>query len=219
MIITCPACGSRYLTDAAAIGGVGRKVRCANCKHTWLQQPATDLPRSLSSPAPIPVSDLSSFSMQPVIAPAPSRPAGGRIAGWTALVLLVIGALGGAILAREPITGAWPAAARLYESIGMPVDPPGVGLEVRNISQVSVVEEGVVLLIVEGEVVNTSDAARRVPALRAALRDASDNELQHWTFAARSARLGPGESSAFRTSVRKPSPDTASLAIFFAHAE
>ncbi|HUD52927.1 zinc-ribbon domain-containing protein [Parvibaculum sp.] len=45
MIITCPACSTRYPVDAASFAPSGRKVRCAKCGHSWHQAPPTDLPR------------------------------------------------------------------------------------------------------------------------------------------------------------------------------
>lgn len=40
MIISCPACVTRYVVPETAIGTDGRTVRCAKCKHSWFQDPA-----------------------------------------------------------------------------------------------------------------------------------------------------------------------------------
>jgi len=65
MIIACPACGTRYAVPDTAIGGEGRTVRCAKCKHSW-HQDAT--PLDLTTPAP-PVSPPSAH------VPTPAAPA------------------------------------------------------------------------------------------------------------------------------------------------
>ncbi len=39
MILTCPACSTRYVVKDGSIPPAGRKVRCASCKHSWRQEP------------------------------------------------------------------------------------------------------------------------------------------------------------------------------------
>ena len=61
LIISCPACGTRYVVPDNAIGGDGRTVRCAKCKHSWFQESkALDLTETAETaeapapPAPVP---------------------------------------------------------------------------------------------------------------------------------------------------------------------
>ena len=39
MILTCPACDTKYAVKEGAIPPGGRQVRCAACKHSWHQDP------------------------------------------------------------------------------------------------------------------------------------------------------------------------------------
>ena len=39
MILTCPACDTKYVVKDGAIPPAGRKVRCASCQHSWHQDP------------------------------------------------------------------------------------------------------------------------------------------------------------------------------------
>ncbi|TCP35753.1 zinc-ribbon domain-containing protein [Sphingomonas sp. BK235] len=51
MIIECPECRARYLVPDGTVGATGRTVRCANCRHSWFQEPRDEpLPELDESP-------------------------------------------------------------------------------------------------------------------------------------------------------------------------
>ena len=52
MIITCPACSTRYVVPDSAIGVDGRTVRCAKCRHSWYQEGSPVEPPAAAPPPP-----------------------------------------------------------------------------------------------------------------------------------------------------------------------
>jgi predicted Zn finger-like uncharacterized protein len=59
MILTCPACDTKYVVKNDAIPPQGRQVRCASCKHSWhqdaeliLAEPATEGEIDFGGPPP-----------------------------------------------------------------------------------------------------------------------------------------------------------------------
>lgn len=199
MILTCPACSTRYRLDPSRLGGDGRRVRCAKCAHTWFQKPLEEVAKP-AEPAPLaagprPVPEGSEL-------PAPGRRRRARAVGWAMFAIIVLALAVGGVIARTEIVNAWPPAARLYQLVGLTV--ADLGLELRRVTSRRAVEDGVPVLVVEGVIANISGQVRQVPPLKAALTDANQRELQHWTFTAGSNRLRPGETVSFKTSLKNP---------------
>lgn len=67
MLLVCPSCSTRYVVPDRAIGAKGRQVRCANCKHSWYQDP----PLVEAPAAPAIAAPLSQVSEVPEPTPPP----------------------------------------------------------------------------------------------------------------------------------------------------
>lgn len=212
MILTCPACSTRYMVDASSLGSEGRRVRCGKCRHTWFQAPAEDLPKQIEEPG----RERGEASAVPtgVRFAAKSKKRSGA-AGWV-LFLVVIAAIAvGAYQFREQIVVAWPPATRLYAALGIPLHKAGEGLDIRNLNIARSENNGTPVLLITGEIANKSQMTRHVPPLRGALVTADKHELQHWVFKTDQTSLKPGEVAAFRTEVANADPAATNVSITF----
>ena len=217
MILACPTCRTRYQVDDKALAQAGgRTVRCANCGHSWycaMPPPAPPLrarERPLAEPPP------AAEPRAAVTAPPPTRP--GRSSGhhsglaWVVVILLIGGALVGAILGRDRIVARWPEAGRLYDAVGLKGEPLGAGLDIANVTSTRNTDG----LIVEGDITNRTNVPRAVPHLRVGLRDGAQHELVFKIVDPPRDRLLPGETSHFVVGFL-PAPDaTSGVVVTFA---
>ncbi len=242
MILSCPACATRYVVDPRSLGTDGRRVRCARCRHVWI---ATAPPEAIAAAAetitppepavapPQEPNDAPPPEPAPAFRPTPgtnlparrSKIPRGLVLGWAALAAAVVGLAAFVYAARDDIADAWPATRRLYDLLGIEVaaapaapEHPQVlpHFEVREVATDFVEAAGALTLRVRGRVVNLAPEAFDVPDLRATLLGADGRRLRSWTFQPHIGRLGPGESSQFETVLENPTTNAERLEVTLA---
>ncbi|PWC33836.1 MJ0042-type zinc finger domain-containing protein [Azospirillum sp. TSO35-2] len=210
MIVSCPTCSTRYTLSDQSLGPDGRKVRCAKCGHIWWQRPEEPDFEPMMADAPTeirPVRPPKAAAKKAKPPKAPRQPpARSTVVGFALLGVLLAGTAAGAYLARDVVVRSWPAAALFYETVGLPVEPPGTGLELRNIHSAQMMEGGAVILVLDGEVANSSDVERAVPPLRGISLGPDRKPLQSWVMEPSAATLAPGAVATFHHSQPDPGP-------------
>lgn len=118
-----------------------------------------------------------------------------------------------AIQFREDVVRSLPSTAGLYDLAGLPVNLRG--LEFAGITQRRDFDDGLPVLIVEGEIRNLEDTSQPVPALRFALRGRGGSEIYAWTIEPRQKIIEAGATMTFRTRLASPPRNADDMLIRF----
>lgn len=206
MILTCPRCSTRYHVDPAALGAVGRAVRCASCGQSWSVKPPSDAPQTVEFGAPSPLA-VSGMAEQ-----APPR-GSTSLMGWLIVVLVVLLAAS-AVIGRNEIVAGFPASAPVYQKLGLPIIVE-LGLEFEDIKSSRLEEGGISVLVVEGAIVNVTSSDQPVPPIRITLLDKGGRQLQEELFRAKEQHLEPGAKTSFSGRVVVPADRARDFRITF----
>lgn len=231
MILTCPACQTRYTVDPEKFPPQGRNVRCARCSEIWhaYAEGIAPPPEADESEEPQfgayeqpdarddqPQNDDSTFQ-QPEEKPRAQWPRRVLLsAGWAGLgaLVLVIGLV--ASLYRQQVVAAWPQSASFYSTLGVKVN--ATGLDIHNIQYTEAPQGGQLVLTVTGALTNVTSHELPVPQVRVGLVDGDKRELYHWTFAPDVMTLKPGQTTRFVTRLSNPPEKRAAIDVRFAKA-
>ena len=129
------------------------------------------------------------------------------------IVLIGMALLATFFLGREQVVRTVPESATVYDAVGLSVNLRGV--DFRDVKGANEIVDGVVVLVVEGQLVNISGRPIDLPRLRLAVRDATGKEIYTWTATAPKPQLGPGEAVPFRSRLASPPPDGATVEVRF----
>jgi predicted Zn finger-like uncharacterized protein len=134
------------------------------------------------------------------------RPVAIGLAAALAAVIAVLGL-------RESIVRMMPGLAGTYAAIGLPVNLRG--LEFRGVKTTQEIQDGVPVLVIEGEVVNVARHPVEVPRVRIAVLGSSQQELYAWTTLLQRSILADNEKVAFRSRLASPPPNGKEVLVRF----
>jgi predicted Zn finger-like uncharacterized protein len=168
---------------------------------------------ALSAEAPIVVAESPPIAMEEPEAPPPmpkrktvsraTSPARSRrrspigLIAATLAVMLVFG-----VVNRQAIVRAAPETASLYSAIGFPVNLRG--LEFQNVQTRQEIQDGVTVLVIEGEVENVVNRAVELPRVRLSVVGDNGTEIYSWTALLPRSILYPRERVPFRSRLASP---------------
>ena len=140
-----------------------------------------------------------------------------RMSRWTAVILVLFAFNVALIGARGEVVRYLPQTASLFAAVGLPVNLRNLKFDKVKITKEA--QDGVNILIIEGNIVNTASKPTEVPRLRFAARNATGQDVYTWTALPRRTLLGPGERLEFQSRLAAPPADATDLMVRFFTAQ
>ena len=114
---------------------------------------------------------------------------------------------------RNDFVRLLPHTAAFYALTGLSVNLRG--LDFAEVATTAEQHEGVPILVVQGNVVNSARKVVEVPRIKFIARNAARQEIYSWTVAPSRSVLSPGESLAFRSRLASPPTDAQDVLVRF----
>ena len=136
-----------------------------------------------------------------------------RLASLPMLIVVMLAILLGALNWRVAVVRHFPQTASLYAAVGLPVNLRGLFFE--DVKSKTELQDGVMVLVIEGTIVNLTTRTLEVPRVRLALRNSVGHEVYAWTALPAKSTLGSGNGLPFRARLASPPPDGRDVIVRF----
>ncbi len=190
MILNCPECNARYVVPDVAISSGGRKVRCANCGHSWHVDTHAKTPAQTSKTPPVVSSSSFSLPVSASTMSSPERIAPPAMISDNAIshsairklkvacaLLLVCAILITPFVYRKAIMQSHPELTVLFERIGIS-DLDGLSIADVTLGKASLGENKGMRYTIDCGVINESRGSRTLPKLTIALLREDGQEIK-----------------------------------------
>lgn len=136
---------------------------------------------------------------------------------WLLLLVLLLAAAGGAAYQfQDKVVDLWPPAHQILTDMGLRVERPGAGLELKNAGTPErLVQNDSEILIVRGIIANVSDRERPVPTMKLVLLDKDRAVVQEKLSQPPVTALDPGGTAGFRIILERPDPNAVEVNVLF----
>lgn len=227
MILSCPACRTRYIVPDSAVGATGRQVRCASCRHSWFQDPPSlDLVERAAKPvvvapvvppAPTPATvrepevretvadDYDAYAHEP-----PFRPRRNPARTWTAIAIAVALAL---------VAGAgatwWYGPSRVAALFGFSAGEFDTPLIIMPRAMEPQIKGANTVLPVSGRIVNPSDTSQPLFDILVEVRDPQGRSVYSWTIPRPAATIPARGQVSFESATVNPPKNGTKLKFTF----
>lgn len=172
---------------------------------------ATNAPRQSALESAEKTAETSEASRSLEAAPEPAPAGRKRIILVALAATILVAGIGVLVIGRDAIEAA---VSSLSAMVGLEA-PPGAELHISAVTSFREETAGGDVLVVEGTVTNPTENARPLPAIRVALLDTEDAELQHVMVVPDQQVLVPGERFAFSARLEQPAPTARRIKVSF----
>lgn len=190
MILICEKCFAKYSVDSSLIGAAGRVVKCTSCGHNWKQF----LPEEAGKPQEKP---------EPIVKTAMVKTEEPKTSSFkyvlAAMFILMLCIPPALIFFMKDLTEN-NLVYKIYSEVGL-FKTDGVELQNLEFKKFEDPETKKLILLVKGQVVNTTDERRKVPKIIIKLYDSNNKQMTSLEYKAPKERLKAGETIPFEPKI------------------